>query len=396
MTTRGTRGLGRAYLPKYMDKKTGERKESSLYWIKYGCRRTCGDPACAGVHREPAGSPNRADAVKLLRKRHGEVSHGKLVGPDVEKTTFGDLTQMINTNYAVNGRKSEERLRASLKHLRGFFGNSRALAITTDRVNDYIKARQEAKAAPATIRNELAALKRMFTLGVQAGKVAYRPYIPSIEVRNVRTGFFEEAEFRAVLEHLSDGLKPMAEFCYLTGWRKSEVLGLQWRQVDFTAGEVRLEPGTTKNDEGRVFPFDVLPPLGALLRHQRERTTALERKTGQIIPWVFHRNGKPIKDYYTAWRTARENAEVPSLLVHDFRRTAVRNLERAGVSRSVAMKLTGHKTETVYRRYAIVSRADLREGVKKYAALHEGLKAESPATPEHQVVSMAERRAERR
>jgi integrase len=57
-------------------------------------------------------------------------------------------------------------------------------------------------------------------------------------------------------------------------------------------------------------------------------------------------------------------------LVHDFRRTAVRNLERAGVPRSVAMKLTGHKTESVYRRYAIVAAADLVEGVKKLAALH--------------------------
>jgi Phage integrase family len=55
---------------------------------------------------------------------------------------------------------------------------------------------------------------------------------------------------------------------------------------------------------------------------------------------------------------------------HDFRRTAVRNLERAGVSRSVAMKLVGHKTESIYRRYAIVSQRELAEGVAKLAQLH--------------------------
>lgn len=55
----------------------------------------------------------------------------------------------------------------------------------------------------------------------------------------------------------------------------------------------------------------------------------------------------------------------PGMLVHDLRRSAVRNMERAGLSRSVAMQLTGHKTEAVHRRYAITSEADLREGVER-------------------------------
>jgi integrase len=142
--------------------------------------------------------------------------------------------------------------------------------------------------------------------------------------------------------------------------------------------------GATKNDEGRTFPFSVWPALGDLLRRQREATTALERATGQIIPWIFHwDDGARIRDFRGSWDTACIAAgffrvdpvtgeKKPTKLFHDFRRTAVRNLERAGVSRSVAMKLTGHKTEAVYRRYAIVSEADLLEGVKKLAALHAG------------------------
>lgn len=88
------------------------------------------------------------------------------------------------------------------------------------------------------------------------------------------------------------------------------------------------------------------------------------------VTWVFHRDGEPIKSYNTAWRAACRRAGYPGRLVHDCRRTAVRSLERAGVSRSVAMQLTGHKTEAVYRRYAIVAEADLRDGVAKLAALH--------------------------
>ena len=111
----------------------------------------------------------------------------------------------------------------------------------------------------------------------------------------------------------------------------------------------------------------VLPPLRDVLLRQQVVTDDLERSQARVAPWVFNNGGEPIRDFKTAWRSARKAAGLPDRLFHDFRRTAVRNLERAGVSRSVAMKLTGHKTEAVYRRYAIVSDADLREGVEKLA-----------------------------
>lgn len=132
-------------------------------------------------------------------------------------------------------------------------------------------------------------------------------------------------------------------------------------------GSVRLEPGTTKNRKGRTFAMT--PELRACLEAQRERTENLQRSTSQVIPFVFHRQGEPIKDYRGAWRNACERAGVPGRIPHDFRRTAVRNLERAGVSRSVAMKMTGHKTESIYRRYAIVSEQDLHEAARKFAAV---------------------------
>jgi len=119
-----------------------------------------------------------------------------------------------------------------------------------------------------------------------------------------------------------------------------------------------------------MFPFAVLPDLADLLRRQWDATMQLQVETGRIVPWVFHRHGRPIKSFYGAWREACRKAGVPDRIPHDFRRTAVRNLERAGVPRSVAMKLTGHKTESVYRRYAIVSEADLSDGLKKLARLH--------------------------
>jgi integrase len=213
----------------------------------------------------------------------------------------------------------------------------------------------------------------MFTLAYRAGKIPNRPPFPSIEVRNTRSGFFEEAELREVMQFLPGYLRPFVECAYLTGWRRGELCSLTWRQVDFVASTVRLEPGTTKNDEGRTFPFAALPRLAELLVEQREMTAVLECRTGTMVPWVFHREGKQVNDYRDSWATACRKAGVPGRLVHDLRRTAVRNLERAGVPRSVAMKLTGHKTENIYRRYAIVSEADLTVGVQKLAVLHQAV-----------------------
>lgn len=137
--------------------------------------------------------------------------------------------------------------------------------------------------------------------------------------------------------------------------------------MDWAGGVVRLEPGTTKNREGRAFP--ITPALRAVLERRLEFTRRCERTQGRIIPWVFHRKGQPIRSMKRSWWEAYRKAGVPGRVLHDLRRSAVRNLERAGVSRSVAMKVTGHKTESAYRRYAIVSESDLREAGARLATL---------------------------
>jgi len=193
---------------------------------------------------------------------------------------------------------------------------------------------------------------------------------PASQVDNARKGFFEPVEFEAVEQKLPESLRPFVRFLYLTGWRAGEALGLTWAGKDFAASVVRLEPRVTKNREGREFPFAAFPALAELLNQQRECTSTLERKQSRIISPVFHRDGRAIRSYARAWNAACKTAGIAGRLVHDLRRTAVRNLERAGVSRSVAMKLTGHKIKAVYRRYAITSAADLSEGVAKLSALH--------------------------
>ncbi len=355
---KNTRGLGTIF------------QRGSTYWVQYYIH--------AKRYRESSESTNRADASRLLKKRIGDAANGRPVAPQVEKTKLSDITKMLLADYKANGRRSLDRAEDAVTHLHDFFGpDARVIDITSDRVTAYQVQRQQEKhkekpVANATINYELAMLRRSFRLGARAGKVAVRPEVQMLHVENARQGFFEVDQYRAVVGHLADYLKPVAQVAYITGWRtKSELLSRQWRHVDLDAGWLRLDPGETKNGEGRMFPLT--PELRAVLEAAREGVRNLERATGAIIPWVFvHPNGTRIKDFRYAWKEACKDAKVPGRLVHDFRRTAVRNLERAGVPRSAAMKMTGHKTETVYRRYAIVDEGMLQEAAQKLAALHAG------------------------
>jgi integrase len=362
---RQTRGLGFVYQPVYLDKRTGERKTAATWWVQYSVR--------GKRFRESSGSSNRVDAVKLLKRRIGDASQGRTIGPQAEKTRFKQLTQMLIDDYRANGRRSLKRMRASVGHLLAFFGDEFAMDITGDRIASYIVYRQDEKAAAATINRELAALKRAFRLGEKVGKVIQRPEVSMLREDNRRKGFFEAEEYRAVLEHLPEDLKPVIQTAYITGWRiASEILTRQKHHVNLEAGWLRLEPGETKNGEGRNFPLT--PELSEVLKVQLEKTRELEQETGRIIPWLFHRNGNPIRDYRGAWASGCKDAGIAKRIPHDFRRTAVRNLERAGVPRSAAMAMVGHRTESIYRRYAIADEAMLKEGAIKLAAFHDAEK----------------------
>src|SRR5262249_45818338 len=210
------------------------------------------------------------------------------------------------------------------------FAGPTVLCLTVDPIMPYIRSRQEAGAANGTINRELSALRRMFRLGEQAGKVAHRPHIAMLREDNVRTGFFEPGQFRALVAHLPEDLKPVVTAAYLTGWRiASELLTRQWGHVDFIGGWLRLEPGEAKNREGRQFPL--VPELRVVLDRQRVCTERMQKIRGQIIPWVFHRDGQRVRDFRGAWNSACRSAGLAGRLPHDLRRTAVRNMERAGV-----------------------------------------------------------------
>ena len=361
-------------------------KRGDIFWIKYYRH---GKP-----YRESSKSDKITKAQKLLKKREGEIAEGKLPGIYFDKVTFNQLAEDFLTDYRINGKDTLSKAERSVKYLKEFFGGMKATEITTDKVKTYIEKRMEDEMSNASINRELAALKRMFHLGAQCTppKVNLIPYIPMLKESNVRKGFFEYGEFLALRDALPEDLKPIIIFAYHSGWRKAEILGLTWDKVDLKEGTVRLDPGETKNEEGRTLYMN-----DELLEEMHK----LQAKRSLGCPYVFHRDGKPIAGFRKAWASAcikiglcevfrddegmpvvvkdkkgnEKVMKVPTKIFHDFRRTAIRDMVRSGVSERVAMSISGHKTRNVFDRYNIVSDQDLKEAAKKKQAYHEKLNA---------------------
>ncbi len=340
--------------PKYKDRH-GNLCECRIWYMSFSIN--------GKYYRESTGTRDKKKAQEKEDLRKAEL---RCEGPIGDRTlTFSDLAELVTNEYENNGKRSIGDLEARLRlHILPVFSERKAMEITPADISHYTNRRKREKAGNGTINRELTVIKRAFSLGTKMGLIPHAPYIPMLEEPPAREGFFEREQFESVLKHLPDDLQPLVTFAYITGARsKSEIFTLQWRQVDFEAQEVRWERGTTKNKEGKTFPFTL--ELRALLEAQRSKTDEIQRARGVIIPWVFHRDGEPIREMKRAWKSTCKAAGVPRRVMHDFRRTAVRSLERAGVSRSVAMKMRGHKTESVYRRNAIVSQNDLHEAARK-------------------------------
>jgi integrase len=322
-----------------------------IWWIKY---HKDGKP-----FRESSNSTKESAAKQLLKTRLSEISQGTFTGLDYKKLTFDELGQDFLSDYQINKRKSFWRAEMSLNHLKGFFGGMKACAIDTPLIRKYIKERQASGAKNATVNRELAALRRMFKLAAQDDRIPRIPHFPMLEENNARSGFLEPDQYIKLRDALPDYLKPVLITAYWTGCRKSEILGLKWSQVDFLNRQIILEARSTKNNEPRTIPMseELYQAILSL------RTVAPAK--GEAKELVFTNRGKKIHFIYDAWKKAVASAGMPGMLLHDCRRTAVRNFVRAGVSDKIARAISGHKTRSVFDRYNIVDENDLRDATSK-------------------------------
>jgi integrase len=325
------------------------------------------------------------DAATLKREAQrkdkawaGDIAKGTFL-PQADRVTYDELVEDLKRHYTTTGSRNLVEVDKRLAHLTPFFRRMRAARIDATTVARYVEHRQWEGAANGTINRELGILTRVFRLAVTRKRVA-APLVIEEKPKEAapRAGFFEREQFEWVRKRLSEDLQAAVTVAYSYGWRtQSEVLPLERRQLDLEAETLRLDPGRTKNGDGRLVYLT--PELKTLLSAQLERVKALEKKLGRVIPYLFphlgqkgsHINprlvGTPRADFRKAWVTACKKAGVPGALRHDFRRTAVRNMVNEGVPERVAMKVTGHRTRSVFDRYHIVSPADLKEASRRLA-----------------------------
>lgn len=299
--------------------------------------------------RESAHTQIREEALAFLQRKLGKAASGEAI--PLDRVKISNLLDLFQSDYDLNERATAYIVALRIKkYLLPAFGDTKVIKFRTAQVEAYIKQRQRQEAMPATINRELAILHRAFQLGYQTDPpmVARVPYLPKLAEDNVRTGFLKRPEYERLLKVLPIELRLLFVFGYHLGMRKSALLKLKWSQVDLNAGLIFLQRKRSAKHIPQAVP--IYGDMRAFLEMQ-PRTSE----------YIFARGSEPIKDFRRSWAKACKEAGVPDLLFHDLRRTAARNLRRAGVPESVAMKITGHKTRSMFERYNIVDEDDIRD-----------------------------------
>jgi integrase len=369
-------------------------KISPTLWIKYY--------RDGRAFRESTHTSKLTLARKILDDRLRAVRENVLIEPMNRRIQMEELYRWLLRDYEVNERASlDSAQRRWRKRLKLKF-DMLAVNVRREDLDNYITWCREQGLSNATINRDMAALKRAFHLALDAGKMERIPKFPkNLPEKNRRKGFVEEQAYRTLAAHAKQlWLRALLAVGYAFGFRKSELLGLRVGQVDLLHRIINLEAFETKNDEARKAPMtdEVYLLLQACVEGKKPNDFVFTRE-----------NGGGVKNFREAWEslccraglgqqvcsictedesgrpqyfTMDEDGKCPSckkryrakelkyvgLYVHDLRRSAVRNMVRRGVPEVVAMRISGHKTRSVFDRYNIVSEADLRDAARKIQA----------------------------
>jgi integrase len=324
--------------------------------------------------RDSLKTTDRAVAVRRLAGLRRQRERGTYQDPTTRRITVDELLDDLETHLEVRKAAGLKKARSAMKAVREELGHVVARELETAGVERAAKAWLRAGKAAATVNRRLELLRQAYGLATRRTppKVAAVPHIPLLKVSNARQGFLSGAEIERLLAALPDeDLRDFVEWAGWTGMRPGEIRQITWSMVDLTAKTLQLDPRAAKTRKGRVIALE-----GALLAIIQRRLA--RRRLG--VPLVFHREsrgqlGQPVKDYRRAFAAAAKAAGLRRGLVpYDLRRSALRNMVRAGVDVSVAMKISGHRTRSTFDRYNIVSEEDVRAAMMRTEAFVKGAK----------------------
>ena len=376
------------------------RLEGSANWFSCYCVR-------GKEHRESTGAFDLKVAKRVHRQLLDKIGADRqglkrFVTPVDRRLRIGEILDWLVADYKLRDKASPQ-FRSHLKPIRQHFGGWMVIDLMAEAIDAYIEERLETDKADATINRETQLLGQALRLALQRHRITSIPSIRHLPEDNARQGFFERPEFEALVTALPDYLRDFTRFAYLTGWRKGEIISVRWADVDRDSGAIRLRPENSKNGKGRTVILE--GDLATLIERRWQARLVSRNGEAHITDILFHRDGEPVGDFRKAWTTACFEAGLVevvldendqpvlddhgkvkkrhSKLFHDLRRTAVRNMTRAGVRESVAMAITGHRTRSMFDRYNIVSEDDLRIAAQKMILYVDTLPTTRALVPKH-------------
>lgn len=328
-----------------------QRKDTLHLWCAYFLR--------GKEFRESTGETDPQRAQKFLKRRLKEVGADQIgarqfVGPQQERIRIDELCDALAENYRSRGKDSKQFI-SNLLVVRRHFGQERAVSLTADAVARWVNELRSEGYAAATCNRYSQLLSQAFNLAIRNRVLASRPNIERLsETGNARQGFVSRTELDRIVDNLPQYLRDLVLFAFLSSWRRGEILSLGWSDVD--GDTIRLRAEHSKSRKARSLALE--GELADLIARRQSQ------KQG---PLVFHHGGHAITDLRKAWVTACRMAGVPGRLFHDLRRSGVRDMIRAGVAPHVAMTISGHETDSMLKRYAIISDADQRAALRRTA-----------------------------
>lgn len=259
-------------------------------------------------------------------------------------------------------RSIQDRLEIMEKQLVPFFGGKPLSSITPQDVEQYRGQRTKrdgSKPSVQTVNNDHIVLKHCLNVAIRRGLLQYNPAsrVPMPDARNERTRVLTDEEWSRLQTVAAPHLRPVLLMAYQTGQRLGEIVGLTWDRVDLKRGFITLRSQDTKTSETRHVPMtpDIRLTLQRMFRERRDLS----------IRHVFTFRGKPLLRVSRSFRTALKGAGIEDLRFHDLRHCAATNLRRAGVDTATAMKIVGHKSEKMWKRYNAIEEKDLQKAALK-------------------------------
>jgi len=353
-----------------------KQEGSKYFWYGFTFRGKRVQKSTKVTNEREAENIEKAAWVQLAR---GEVAIADK--PKAERKTVGQMLDVLENDFKARGKDKPKNLNL-ISVVKKDLGDRWADELTTAAVTTYIKnarkpskkqkGRQSKSLADSTIKHRLQILASAFELENYAREEAKLdplliPRFPKLTKDGVRSGFLSRPQFDSLYSHLPEDVKDFALFLYITGWRRGAVASLEWSDV--LDGNIYLRGVMSKN--GKPYFVPIVAELTQLIERRKEART-VEKPEGIVITnLVFHRGGEAVLEFRKAWAAACRKAGCPGTIVHDMRRSAARNLIRAGVDKDTVKMIGGWKTDSMLTRYNVVGEGDLRGWLEQLAKYSE-------------------------